>query len=97
MPHLLGGRPAEVRLPTKFELLVNLKTAKALGFFVPRRRCYRIKVLHAAAREASYGPLRLFAVVQDDARNGRLSGRSSDVASTAVPDPKRLLQDEAKE
>jgi putative ABC transport system substrate-binding protein len=31
------AKPAElpVQLPTKFEMIVNLKTAKALGFTVP--------------------------------------------------------------
>jgi putative ABC transport system substrate-binding protein len=35
---LRGGKPAElpVQLPTKFEMAVNLKTAKALGLTVPQ-------------------------------------------------------------
>ena len=35
---LRGGKPAElpVQLPTKFEMVVNLRTAKALGLTVPQ-------------------------------------------------------------
>jgi ABC-type uncharacterized transport system substrate-binding protein len=42
--HLRGANPGDlpVQTPTKYELAVNLKTAKALGLVVPRELLYRV-------------------------------------------------------
>jgi putative ABC transport system substrate-binding protein len=44
---LRGAKPAElpVQLPTKFEMVLNLKTAKALGLAVPRSILVRAEVI----------------------------------------------------
>jgi putative ABC transport system substrate-binding protein len=41
---LRGGRPAElpVQFPTKFEMAVNVKTAKALGLALPQSLLLRV-------------------------------------------------------
>jgi ABC-type uncharacterized transport system substrate-binding protein len=44
---LRGSRPADlpVELPSKYDLIVNLKTAKALGLLIPQSILVRADVL----------------------------------------------------
>jgi hypothetical protein len=57
---LRGVKPAElpVQFPTKYEIVVNLKTAKALGLTVPQSILLRADVLFNVGRAVGgFGPI----------------------------------------
>jgi ABC-type uncharacterized transport system substrate-binding protein len=64
---LRGAKPAElpVQLPTKFEMVVNLKTAKSLGLTVPQSSSLRQGFDHRR-RRSGHQLLRAVALHDDD-------------------------------